>query len=80
MSLSHVESGSIRVGRVAAPLREQVATVRREAILDFPLQPSQRLAGWELIEPTGVSRATIREVLRQLTAERLVTIIPQRGG
>ena len=34
---------SLRVGRVAAPLREQVLEVLRQAILDFRLKPGQRL-------------------------------------
>ena len=71
---------SMRVGRVAAPLREQVLDVLRQAILDFHLKPGQRLIERELIEQTGVSRTTIREVLRQLAAEGLVTTIPQKGA
>jgi GntR family transcriptional regulator, trigonelline degradation regulator len=71
---------SLRVGRVAAPLREQVVDVLRQAILDFRLKPGQRLIERELIEQTGVSRTTIREVLRQLAAEGLVTTIPQKGA
>ncbi|MHB1537779.1 MAG: GntR family transcriptional regulator, partial [Solirubrobacteraceae bacterium] len=80
MSASDLSGGSLRVGRAAAPLREQATAVLREAILDFRLRPGQRLVERELIEQTGVSRATIREVLRQLTAEGLVTVIPQRGA
>jgi DNA-binding transcriptional regulator YhcF (GntR family) len=71
---------SMRVGRVAAPLREQVLDVLRQAILDFRLKPGQRLIERELIEQTGVSRTTIREVLRELAAEGLVTTIPQKGA
>jgi DNA-binding GntR family transcriptional regulator len=71
---------SMRVGRVAAPLREQVLDVLRQAILDFRLKPGQRLIERELVEQTGVSRTTIREVLRQLAAEGLVTTIPQKGA
>jgi DNA-binding GntR family transcriptional regulator len=71
---------NLRVARVAAPLREQVVAVLRDAILDFRLKPGQRLIERELIELTGVSRTTIREVLRELTAEGLVTTIPQRGA
>lgn len=71
---------SLRVGRIAAPLREQVVDVLREAILDFRLKPGQRLIERELIEQIGVSRTTIREVLRQLAAEGLVTTIPQKGA
>jgi DNA-binding GntR family transcriptional regulator len=70
----------MRVGRVAAPLREQVLEVLRQAILDFRLKPGQRLIERELIEQIGVSRTTIREVLRELAAEGLVTTIPQKGA
>lgn len=70
----------IQVGRVAAPLREQVLDGLRQAILSFQLRPGQRLVERELIEQIGVSRATIREVLRELTAEGLVVTVPQRGA
>jgi DNA-binding GntR family transcriptional regulator len=55
-------------------------TLIRQAILDFQLKPGQRLVERELIEQLGVSRTTIREVLRQLTTEGLVTVIPQKGA
>jgi DNA-binding GntR family transcriptional regulator len=69
-----------QIGRVAAPLREQVVTLVRDAILGFRLEPGQRLVERELVEQLGVSRATVREVLRQLAAEGLVTVVPQRGA
>jgi DNA-binding GntR family transcriptional regulator len=68
------------MGRVAAPLREQVVGALRQAILDFQLKPGQRLVERELIEQLGVSRTTIREALRELNSEGLVTVIPQRGA
>jgi len=68
------------VDRVAAPLREQVISALRAAILDFRLRPGQRLVERELIEQLGVSRTTVREALRELTSEGLVTIVPQRGA
>jgi DNA-binding GntR family transcriptional regulator len=68
------------VGRIAAPLREQVIAALRQAILDFHLKPGQRLVERELIEQLGVSRTTVREALRELTSEGLVTVIPQRGA
>jgi DNA-binding GntR family transcriptional regulator len=70
----------IHIGRVAAPLREQVLEGLRNAILGFDLKPGQRLVERELIEQIGVSRTTIREVLRELTAEGLVVVIPQKGA
>jgi DNA-binding GntR family transcriptional regulator len=69
-----------RIGRVAAPIREQVLDVIRQGILDFQLRPGQRLIERELIEQLGVSRPTIREVLSRLVAEGLVTIQPQHGA
>ena len=68
------------VGRVAAPLRERVLDIVRQAILDFKLRPGQRLIERELIEQLGVSRTTVREVLARLSAEGLVTMIPQKGA
>ncbi|GCE44358.1 transcriptional regulator, GntR family [Rhodococcus wratislaviensis] len=68
------------MGRSAAPLREQVIAALRDAILDFRLRPGQRLVERELIEQLGVSRTTVREALRELTSEGLVTVVPQRGA
>jgi DNA-binding GntR family transcriptional regulator len=68
------------IGRVAAPLRDQVLDIVRQGILDFRLRPGQRLIERELIEQLGVSRATVREVIARLASEGLVTNIPQRGA
>jgi len=68
------------VGRIAAPIREQTTTALRQAILGFELKPGQRLIERELIEQLGVSRTTIREALRELTSEGLVTVVPQKGA
>jgi len=63
----------------ATLLREQVAGMVRDAIADMRLRPGERLTEREVIESTGVSRATVREALRELAAEGLVTSVPQRG-
>ncbi len=68
------------IGRVAAPLREQVIDAMRNAIFDFQLRPGQRLIERELIDRFGVSRTTIREALRDLASEGLVTVVPQKGA
>jgi GntR family transcriptional regulator, trigonelline degradation regulator len=75
-----VPSLASQIGRVAAPLRTQVLDVLREAILTMRFAPGQRLIERELIDLTGVSRTTIREVLRELAAEGLVRTIPQKGA
>jgi DNA-binding GntR family transcriptional regulator len=73
-------SWAVPLGRVAAPLRDQVLNTIRQAILDFQLPPGVRLIERELVEQLGVSRATIREVIALLVSEGLVTVIPQRGA
>jgi len=70
----------VTLRRVAAPLREQVLELLRDDIVEQRLQPGHRLIERELIEQIGVSRTTIREVLRQLAAEGLVATIPQKGA
>lgn len=73
------ESNALRISVVAAPVREQVLGNLRTAIYDRTFAPGQRLIERELCELTGVSRTSIREALRQLEAEGLVKIVPNRG-
>lgn len=61
-------------------LRDQVTDLIRQAILDMRLKPGQRLVDRELIEWTGVSRATIREAIRELATEGIVDVIPMKGA
>jgi DNA-binding GntR family transcriptional regulator len=68
------------IGRVAAPLRDQVLDTMRRGIFESQLRPGQRLIERELMEQLGVSRATVREVVARLESEGLVTTIPQRGA
>jgi DNA-binding transcriptional regulator YhcF (GntR family) len=68
------------IGRVAAPVKEQVLNAIRDAILDFRLKPGERLIEREIIEQMGVSRATVREAISVLASEGLVTIVPQKGA
>lgn len=70
----------LEVDRVQAfLLREQVVEMLREAIVSMRLVPGERITERQLVESTGVSRATAREALRQLAAEGFVTAVPQRG-
>lgn len=69
----------LRVERTPAPVRAQVLDNLRQAIVQRQLAPGQRLIERELIELTGVSRTSIREALRELAAEGLVTAIPNKG-
>ena len=64
---------------VAAPLRKQVYSLLREAILTFQYEPGQRLIERELCDRYGVSRTVIREALRHLEADGMVELLSNRG-
>src|SRR3984893_1597927 len=68
------------VPRSAAPLRRQVLDELRQSIIAGRLRPGARLIERELIAMMGVSRTVIREALRQLEAEGLVDVVPNRGA
>jgi DNA-binding GntR family transcriptional regulator len=60
-------------------LRSLVEERLRSAITDGLFKPGQRLIERELCEMTGVGRTSIREALRRLEADGLVTTVPHRG-
>ncbi len=74
-----MDDSTMRVVRVAAPLRQQVLENLREAIALGRLAGGSRLVERDLCELTGVSRTLIREALRQLESEGLVEVIPNKG-
>src|ERR1700683_5435035 len=61
-------------------IRQQVSDGIREAIVEMRLLPGDRIVEREVMEWSGVSRATVREAMRELEADHLVKIIPQRGA
>lgn len=61
------------------PIREQVATILRDAIINCDFHPGEVLVERELCERTGTSRPSVREALRQLEAEGLVESRNGRG-
>ncbi|MCP1676398.1 DNA-binding GntR family transcriptional regulator [Natronocella acetinitrilica] len=69
----------MHIERVTAPVRRQVEDAIRQEILEGDLLSGQRLVERELCERLGVSRPLIREALRQLQAEKLVTSEPHGG-
>ena len=60
-------------------LRERAFEQLREAIITGHFAPGDRLIERELCKAMGVSRTSIREVLRRLEAERLIKVEPRRG-
>lgn len=62
------------------PLRDVVFQTLRKAILTGELKPGERLMEIHLAERLGVSRTPIREAIRKLELEGLVTNLPRRGA
>jgi DNA-binding GntR family transcriptional regulator len=59
--------------------RDQALERLRDAIITGHFAPGARLIERELCEAMGVSRTSIREVLRRLEAEQLIEVEPRRG-
>jgi DNA-binding GntR family transcriptional regulator len=71
----------VRSSSLQSPaLSEIAARALRELILDGRLLPGARLVERDLAEALHVSRVPVREALRQLMREGLVSVVPHRGA
>lgn len=62
------------------PLRDAVFVSLRKAILTGKIKPGERLTEVKLGKVLGTSRTPIREAIRMLELEGLVTIVPGSGA
>jgi len=76
MSLDDLPAEAIRRRRTSSSM---VADALREAIIHGTLKGGQTLRQDELANRFGLSRIPVREALRQLEGEGLVTVQPHRG-
>ena len=61
-------------------LYQEVADRLRQRILRHELAPGQWIDEQEVAEQLGISRTPVREALKVLAAEGLVTLAPRRGS
>jgi DNA-binding GntR family transcriptional regulator len=61
-------------------LTEPIIELLREAILDRRLKPGERIVERQLATQWDISRAPLREAIRQLSSEGLITLSPHRGA
>jgi DNA-binding GntR family transcriptional regulator len=61
------------------PLRDVIFETLRKAIVTGEIKPGERLMEVSLAEQMGVSRTPVREAIRRLEAEGLVTMTPRKG-
>jgi DNA-binding GntR family transcriptional regulator len=73
------DEDGLRLVQSPVLLRQLAADTLRKAILTGNLKPGERLVEATLAKRMGVSRPSLREALTQLSAEKLVTITPNRG-
>lgn len=71
--------GGEETERDGASVREAAADRIRAGIVSGELLPGQRLPERELGVLTGAARTTVREAIRQLESEGLITTVPYRG-
>jgi DNA-binding GntR family transcriptional regulator len=79
MTQQHAPHGDDDSERGSAGVREMAAERIRAAIVSGELLPGQRVPERELCALTGAARTTVREAIRQLESEGLITTIPYRG-
>lgn len=68
------------LGATHTPLTKLVTKALRDRILSGDIPLGERLIEGRLSEELGVSRMPVREALRELAAEGIVTIEPRRGA
>jgi DNA-binding GntR family transcriptional regulator len=64
----------------AGLLGDRVTTGIRELILSGELQPGSRIGQTELAERFGTSRIPVREALKRLESDGLVSLVPNSGA
>ncbi len=62
------------------PLRDVVFQTLRRAIITGEFAPGERLMEITLANQLGVSRTPVREAIRKLELEGLVTMVPRKGA
>lgn len=72
-----LELRSLRISQ--EPLHKEIAAAIRNAVIKGDFRPGERLIEAELSERLGVSRAPLREALKQLVAEGLLINVSRRG-
>jgi DNA-binding GntR family transcriptional regulator len=74
------DAGGLSTYELFATLPAQIAVRIGGGIVEGDFKPGEKLREADLAKAFGVSRASVREALRLVESEGLVTILPQRGA
>ncbi|ODT48052.1 HTH-type transcriptional regulator McbR [Devosia equisanguinis] len=77
--LSQMENASTDETMQRQLVRDKVFDAVRTAIMEGLIAPDTRLTERELCEAFDISRTVVREVVRRLEAEKLVSVVPHSG-
>ncbi len=77
--LSQMENASTDETMQRQLVRDKVFDAVRTAIMEGRIAPDTRLTERELCEAFDISRTVVREVVRRLEAEKLVSVVPHSG-
>ncbi len=78
-SFAYYLTAQERAGRTAAPSKgDQVYQHIKSLIMHYVLKPGQRIQEDEMANMLQTSRTPVREALRRLSSEGLITIYPKR--
>jgi DNA-binding GntR family transcriptional regulator len=72
--------GRTEAGERQEPLGQAIASRLREAIIDGQLPPGTPIRQEALAQQLGTSRIPVREALRQLESEGMLTLVPHSGA
>ena len=72
-------NSSLRAGRSKPVLRETAYRKFMDYLMSGQLRPGLLVSQRELCESTGATIGAMREALKRLEAEGIITLIPQRG-
>jgi DNA-binding GntR family transcriptional regulator len=75
-----VQPGGSAEGTPATQAVDRVYTTLRQGILDGIYAPGARLGEADLADALGVSRTPVREALRRLGSEGLLSTLPNKGA
>jgi DNA-binding GntR family transcriptional regulator len=77
MALAETPSAAPFAGRRS--LSQEVAALIKKQMVDGVLNPGDRIVETKLAKELGLSQTPIREAIRQLSGEGIITIVPNKG-
>lgn len=74
-----MDEDHLKLIRTPVLIREIAVDTLRRAIAKGALKPGERLVEGTISKRMGISRPSIREAFAQLSSEKLITLIPNKG-